>query len=118
MGNGSRGWRERGPVGKTKKHNLGYVRECFRGYELQVVGTLLFLALARAASTADPLYLKKIFDGIGAGEAFSGIAGAVTIYFALRIASFVGELLRDWIFAPVEIGVGRKVSETVFDYLL
>jgi ATP-binding cassette subfamily B protein len=83
-----------------------------------VVATLFFLMLARAAATADPLYLKKIIDGLTQQQPLSAIMAAVTVYFALRIAAFLGELLRDWIFAPVYVGVGRKVSESVFDHLL
>jgi ATP-binding cassette subfamily B protein len=100
------------------KNNLGYLRACFHGYELRIAGTVLFLTLARAASTADPMYLKKIIDGIGARQPLAALSAAILGYFALRIATFIGEFLRDWIFAPVEMGVGRKVSETVFDYLL
>jgi len=100
------------------KSNLGYVRACFRGYEPQVLGTIFFLALARAAATADPLYLKQIIDRLGARQPLAMLTVPILFYFGMRVITFVGEFLRDWIFAPVEIGVGRKVSETVFDYLL
>jgi len=103
---------------KHPKNHLGYLRACFRGYEGHLVATMICLSLARAAATVDPLYLKKIIDGLGARQPFAVLAGAVTVYFALKVATFVGEFLRDWIFSPVEMGVGRKVSETVFDYLL
>jgi ATP-binding cassette, subfamily B, heavy metal transporter len=98
--------------------NLRYIRECYRGYELKVLATLLCLAAARIASTLDPLLLKSIIDGIGAHAPLSALMVTVVAYFGLRLATLVGEFLRDWIFAPVEIGVGRRISETVFDYLL
>ncbi|HTE17126.1 MAG TPA: ABC transporter transmembrane domain-containing protein, partial [Armatimonadota bacterium] len=100
------------------KNHLGYLGACFRGYRAHLVGTLICLALARAAATADPLYLKKIIDGLMARQPLEALGSAIFVYFALRVATFVGEFLRDWIFSPVEMGVGRKVSETVFDYLL
>jgi ABC-type transport system involved in Fe-S cluster assembly fused permease/ATPase subunit len=100
------------------KPNLTYLGTCFRPYAARLVGTLVFLVLARAASTFDPVYLKKIIDGITAGHPLSALTVAIGSYFALKIATFTGEFLRDWIFAPVEVGIGRKVSETVFDYLL
>lgn len=104
-----------------KRTNLSYLRGCFRGYGPAIAGTMLCLVLARLASTADPVWLKKIIDQLtantGAGLT-SPLLAAVGIYIALRVATFVGEMLRDWIFAPVQIGVGRKVSEQVFDYLL
>src|SRR5688500_987475 len=99
-------------------NHLGYLRECFRGYGGRIFATLLFLAAARAASTADPLYPKKIIDGLGANQPLSVLSVAVVGYFTLRVIQFVGEFLRDWTLAPVLTGVGRKVSETVFDYLL
>ncbi len=98
--------------------NLRYLRECFHGYGWHLFGTMLFLTLARLASTMDPVYLKRIIDAIGARQPFGAMAGAVVAYFGMRVITFVGEFLRDWIFAPAEIGVGRKVSERIFDYLL
>jgi ATP-binding cassette subfamily B protein len=100
------------------KGNFQYLRECFRGYEGQIFLTVLFLALARMAATADPIWLKKIIDGLTAKQPFEALTGLIVVYFGLRVAAFIGEMLRDWIFAPVEIGVSKRVSETVFDYLL
>lgn len=100
------------------KNNLGYLWECFHGYGARLAGTLLFLSLARAAATADPVFLKKIIDQLGHPAPLAALTGTVTFYFGLKIASFLGEMMRDWVFAPVEIGVGRRVSERVFDYLL
>jgi ABC-type transport system involved in Fe-S cluster assembly fused permease/ATPase subunit len=103
---------------EKSKPNLSYLGACFCGYRMRLVGTLVFLVLARLASTADPIYLKKIIDGISAHQAFAAMGAVILVYFGLKVAVFIGEFLRDWIFAPVEMGVGRKVSETVFDYLL
>jgi ATP-binding cassette, subfamily B, heavy metal transporter len=100
------------------RHNLGYLRDCFRGHGPRLAATMLFLALARAASTADPIYLKKIIDGLGRGQSLGALTAVVAGYFGLRVASFAGEFLRDWTFAPAQMGIARKVSETVFDYLL
>ena len=101
-----------------QKTNLTYLRECFRGYGWHLFGTMLFLALARLAATLDPVYLKRIIDDIGAKRPFEAMLGVVAFYFGLRVVTLVGEFLRDWIFAPAEIGVGRRVSEKVFHHLL
>ncbi len=103
---------------ETNKNHLAYLWNCFRGYGVRIAGTLLFLCLARLAATADPVYLKEIIDGLAARQPLSALVTAVGFYFGLRGLTLLGEFLRDWIFAPVEIGVGRKVSESVFDYLL
>jgi ABC-type transport system involved in Fe-S cluster assembly fused permease/ATPase subunit len=98
--------------------NLRYLRDCFRGYEPAMVATLIALTGARLAATFDPVYLKRIIDGIGAGLDMAALQPLVLAYFGLRLATLGGELLRDWLFAPVMVGVGRRVSERVFDYLL
>ncbi len=97
---------------------IRFLRQCFRGHERRTIATLIFLSLARLAATADPVFLKKIIDGIAARSPWAVLVPVIAIYFGLRFATFLGELLRDWIFAPVEIGVGRKVNESVFDRLL
>jgi ATP-binding cassette subfamily B protein len=74
--------------------------------------------VARAATTVDPLYIKRIIDALGAHQPVSVMMAALGIYFALKAGTAVCEFLRDWIFSPVEVGVGRRVSERVFDYLL
>ena len=104
------------------RHHLGYLRACFSGFGPRIALTVFFLAIARAAATADPLLFKAIIDGLGdakaRGDAFAELGWIVPAYFGLRGVTLVGEHLRDWVFAPVEMGVGRRVSETVFDYLL
>ena len=59
------------------KNHLGYLGACFRGYRAHLVGTLICLALARAAATADPLYLKKIIDGLMARQPLEMLGGAI-----------------------------------------
>src|SRR5262249_31551538 len=56
--------------------------------------------------------------GVAAHSWMQAVMGVIGVYFSLKIGTFVGEFARDWFFAPVEVGVGRKVSESVFDYLL
>lgn len=97
---------------------LKFLAHCFRGFTGATAATLVFLILGRAAATAEPIYLKQIIDGLSANAGFAAIAGAVWIYFSLRLGTIAAEVLRDFIFAPVEIGVGRNVSENVYDYLL
>jgi ATP-binding cassette, subfamily B, heavy metal transporter len=103
---------------EKRKNNLQYLRRCFHGYGARLIATLLFLVVARAAATGDPLYLKKIIDGITHGDSLAALRTAVLVYFGLKVGTFVFEFLRDVAFAPVEMGVGRQVSESVFDYLL
>lgn len=98
--------------------DLRYLRVCFRGYGARLVATLVFLSVARLAATIDPLYLKKIIDGITNHDPWPALQAVIIAYFGLKAATAVFEFLRDYCFSPVEMGVGRRVSETVFDYLL
>jgi ATP-binding cassette, subfamily B, heavy metal transporter len=102
---------------EPKQSKWTYLWDCYRGYEGRIVATLAALIAARIAATMDPVYLKQVIDGLDAHRPYSAIAAAVGFYFAMRGITFVGEFLRDWIFAPAQIGVGRRVSESVFDYL-
>lgn len=108
----------RGLETASKKNHLGYLWRCFDGYKAQIVLTMLCLSVARLAATADPLFLKKIIDGLTLKQPLSALMGFIGLYFAMKVTTFIGEFLRDWIFAPVEMGVGRRVSERVFEYLL
>ena len=56
---------------KTNHGHMGYLWACFKGYGLQMSATLIFLSLARVASTFDPVYLKKIIDALGAHKPFA-----------------------------------------------
>lgn len=44
--------------------------------------------------------------------------GFLIIYFVIRIVSIIFELLRDYIYAPVEMSVSQDIETTVFDHLL
>lgn len=88
-----------------------------------IVLTLISLLVARAAATIEPLYLKKIIDYIVSNPSTqlvgnSALVSLIIVFFSLRIVSFVFEFLRDFFFAPAQIGAGRDISKKLFDKLL
>ncbi|HOX41178.1 MAG TPA: ABC transporter transmembrane domain-containing protein [bacterium] len=110
---------------KTEKDKLGlsYLFRYLRDYRGVIALTIIFLMLARAAATIQPFYLKKIIEYIPdhLGNTILDdrtILNFIILYFGYYLASFLFEFLRDYVFAPVEMGIARKVSEDVFRRLL
>ncbi len=104
------------------QNNLFYLLRYLKPYTGSVVLTLVFVIIAEVAATYDPLYLKNIIDyiigNVGNARISGPILSLLIIYFSLRVGTFFFQFLRDYIFAPVEMGVGRNVARDVFDYLL
>jgi ATP-binding cassette, subfamily B, heavy metal transporter len=103
---------------RPKSYPLTYFFRYFRPYRAQVFLTFFFLITARIAATYDPVYLKKIIDAVTERSPIEVAMGLLGIYFLVRLISVVFELLRDYIYSPVEMGVSRDIETSVFDHLL
>lgn len=101
-----------------KKPSLLSFFNFFKPYTGAVVLTFVFLIIARLASTYDPVLLKQIIDAVSAKQPLSALLGILTLYFAVRFVSIVGELLRDYVYSPVQMGVSKDIELKVFDHLL
>lgn len=100
------------------KPSLLYFFRFFKPYRWLVFLTFVFLIGARVASTYDPVVLKRIIDGVTSQEPLTAIFGLLGLYFGVKFLSILGELLRDYVYSPVMMGVSRDIEETVFDQLL
>lgn len=102
--------------------NLFYLLRYFKNYKGLIFITLFALILSRVAATIQPLYLKKIIDFLTArltdGSTTDTVVSLLIIYFSYSAAVFIFEFIRDYAFAPVEMGIGKKISQDVFDHLL
>lgn len=103
---------------ENKTVGIWYLTRYLKGYFPLVTATLIFMIAGRVASSLDPIWLKEIIDGVGRGENLSALAGVIGIYFAIRIATFVFDFLRDYFFAPAEMGISRSLSRELFSHLL
>lgn len=107
----------------NKNSTLLYILGYLKPYRLAVILTLVAVIISQVAATLEPFYLKKIIDYIttNSGKVFA-LSGAIVAlliyYFTLRVITFIFEFLRDYIFAPVEMGVGKNLAQDVFDHLL
>jgi ABC-type multidrug transport system fused ATPase/permease subunit len=80
---------------------------------------LIALVVARAASVFEPILLGRIVDALGPNGA--GMAAAISVLatlLGLRFAILLGDLVRDTLFARVEMGVARNMSRQIFGHLL
>ncbi len=90
----------------------------FRPYKWLILATFTFLIASRIATTAEPLYLKRIIDALTDHLSLSAVLAILVWYYAIRMLAIVFEYLRDVIFSPVIMGVSRDLEVAVFDYLL
>ncbi|MCC2631339.1 MAG: transporter, partial [Patescibacteria group bacterium] len=101
-----------------KTVNVWYLVRYLKEYRGLVFFTMLFLIAGRVASSLDPLYLKKIIDGVSNGQPLSALTTVIGLYFGMRFLTFLFDLLRDVIFAPAEMGIARTLSKELFHHLL
>src|SRR3990167_9871340 len=90
-----------------KPISIWYLLRYFKGYWGAITATMFFLMASRVAASFDPIYLKKIIDGVTRGSTFNALLTIVIIYFSLKLISALFEYLRDLIFAPAEMGIAR-----------
>ena len=80
--------------------------------------TLVLLLAGQVALAFQPIWLKKIVDSVAAGNPLHVVVVIALGYFALRLADGLFSSLRDIIFAPVEMGISRTLSDRLFSHLL
>ncbi len=101
-----------------KPISIWYLLRYFKGYWGAISATLLFMVFSKIATSFDPIYLKKIIDGVVSQGSFKALLVIIFIYFALKIITALFEYLRDLIFAPAEMGIARTLSTELFSHLL
>lgn len=94
-----------------------YLFRYLKPYIGLVLATIFFLILSRIFSALDPVWLKKIIDGITQGFSWAGLSLVVATYFGLKVGATIFEYLRDVIFAPAEMGIAKTLSERLFVHL-
>lgn len=90
----------------------------FKPYTPSVIAAFVFLIATTIAGTMEPIYLSRIIDNLTTNQVARVILTTVSIYFLLKALGVVFEFMRDYIWAPVIVGVSRDLEATVFDHLL
>lgn len=100
------------------KLSLVYFLRFLKKYKVLIFSGLLFLIIAKVASTVEPIYLRNIINALTAHKPLSIITSFLVIYFGIKFLGIIFELLRDYIFSPVIMGVSRDIEKAVFAQLL
>jgi ABC-type transport system involved in Fe-S cluster assembly fused permease/ATPase subunit len=106
------------PESSKKPLNIWYLLPFLKNYTGLIFWTAIFLIAGRVASTMDPIWLKKIIDGVGKGTTLSTLMPVVIIYFGFKFLTALFDYLRDLIFSPAEMGIARTLSDHLFSHLL
>ena len=104
---------------KPKGAPIHFVTQHLKGFWPITSVALLALIVARVASVFEPILLGRIVDALG--PAGAGMATAISVLIMLlgfRLAILLGDLIRDTLFAKVQMGVARSMSRQVFGHLL
>ena len=102
----------------TNQPSLKFFLRFLKPYGGTLVLTTIFLLAGQVASSLQPVWLKKIVDGVSQGNPLAAILLVVAVYFGLRFVDSLFKFLRDIIFAPIEMGISRTLSQDLFDHLL
>lgn len=98
---------------------IRFVTRHLKGYWGITIIALVALVLARVASVFEPILLGRIVDALGpAGAGMSVAISALMFMIYLRLGGMLGDLVRDALFAKVQMGVARSMSRQVFGHLL
>ena len=91
----------------------------FRSYLAWIIPGFVFLVIARAAITIEPLYLRNIIDKLtGERVIATSIALILVYYFGTKLVSIISDFLRDYFLSPAIMGVTRDFEKKVFQKLL
>jgi ATP-binding cassette, subfamily B, heavy metal transporter len=109
------------PAETKSKIEVPSLRSLFpfaKPYAGRLVLSVLFLVAGRVAASLDPVWLKKIIDKITSGTTLQALTFILATYFGLKLLAAASDFLRDYIFAPAEMGIARDMSRTLFTHLL
>lgn len=98
---------------------IQFVTRHLKGFWGITIIALIALVIARGAAVYEPILLGRIVDELGPNGA--GTAAAVSVLIMLlgfRLSILVSDLVRDTLFAKVQMGVSRSMSRQVFGHLL
>lgn len=90
----------------------------FKPYTASVIAAFVFLIGTTIVGTMEPIFLGRIIDNLTAREVATVVLSAVGLYFLMKALGVVFEFMRDYIWAPVIVGVSRDLEATVFEHLL
>jgi ABC-type multidrug transport system fused ATPase/permease subunit len=84
---------------KTKESSILYLFRFAKPYLGLIILSLVLLIAGRTFASFEPIWLKKVIDGLAVHSAFGVIVGFLLIYFSLNLGYFATHV-RNAIHAP------------------
>jgi ABC-type bacteriocin/lantibiotic exporter with double-glycine peptidase domain len=103
---------------KPKNSSVLYLTRFGKPYLPLIILSLGLLVAGRVLVSIQPIWLKKVIDGIAANNAFTVILGFLIVYFLLSLGQIVFDFLRDFVFAPAQQGISSRMAEALYTHLL
>ncbi len=103
---------------KPKDPSVLYLTRFGKPYLPLIVLSLGLLIAGRVLVSIQPIWLKKVIDGIARGNAFAVILGFLGTYFLLSLGQILVDFFRDFVFAPVRQGVSTRMLKALYTHLL
>lgn len=95
-----------------------YILSCCKKYTIPLIFGFIFLIGAKIASTTEPIILRNIINDLTTNASFGVILILLISYFSIKLIEIFSEFIRDWILAPVIMGISRDFEKEVFTKLL
>ena len=103
---------------KQNKPTYAYLLSYFRRHLSYIVVGFIFLIGAKLAYTIEPVFLKRIIEGITNNIGIAALISILIMYFVVKVVEIISEYLRDYILAPAIMGISRDFEKAVFEHLL
>lgn len=100
------------------KKSLSYFWTYFKKYWVLIFFGFALLITSEIAITSQPIFIRNIINSLSDHKAMSAIAIILILYFSARLIELLSNLLRDYVLAPVIMGVPRDFEKDVFKHLL
>jgi ABC-type transport system involved in Fe-S cluster assembly fused permease/ATPase subunit len=102
----------------TKLPSVFYLTRFGKSYLPLILLSLGLLIGGRTLVSIQPIWLKKVIDGIADHSAFAVILTFLGVYFLLSLGQIVLDFFRDFVFAPVQQGISTRMAEALYTHLL
>ncbi|MBC7807396.1 MAG: ABC transporter ATP-binding protein/permease [Akkermansiaceae bacterium] len=103
---------------KPNDSSVFYLTRFGKPYLPLILLSLGLLVAGRVLVSIQPIWLKKVIDGIAEDNAFTVILGFLGVYFVLSLGQILLDFFRDFSFAPVQQGVSTKMLTALYTHLL
>lgn len=103
---------------QPKDSSVLYLTRFGKPYLPLILLSLGLLVVGRVLVSIQPIWLKKVIDGIAGNNTFAIILGFLGTYFLLNLGQIIVDFLRDFTFAPAQQGISTRMANALYTHLL